>query len=207
LADQGKSDQPILIKKYANRRLYNTTTSSYVTLGHLSELVKEGAEFIVEDAKTGEDITRSVLTQIIFEEEGKGQNLLPIRFLRQLISYYGDNLESVVPQYLEFTMESFTRNQDTLREHFAGGLANAANPLSPFEEVTRQNMAMFQQAMKAFNPFPTPPQPAAEAPNAAPEPAKPAAAAPAARDSADDLSSLKDKLSELEKQIDQLSRK
>ena len=199
LADKNDNDQPILIKKYANRRLYNTATSSYVTLEHLSTMVKAGAEFVVEDAKSGEDITRSVLTQIIFEEESKGQNLLPIRFLRQLISYYGDNLETVVPQYLEFTMESFTRNQDAMREHFTGAFANAANPLSQFEEVTRQNMAMFQQAVNAFNPF------QAAMPNGAGDsaPSEPAAA----KENADDLSSLKDKLSELEKQIDQLSRK
>jgi len=204
LADKSNNDQPILIKKYANRRLYNTATSSYVTLEHLSAMVKEGTEFVVEDAKSGEDITRSVLTQIIFEEESKGQNLLPIRFLRQLIGYYGDNLENVVPQYLEFTMESFTRNQDAMREQFTGNFANAANPLSQFEDVTRQNMAMFQQAMSAFNPFQAPGQ----TPDPAPaEPAKPAKPAGAKAENDDDLSSLKDKLSELEKQIDQLSRK
>jgi polyhydroxyalkanoate synthesis repressor PhaR len=202
LADKGNTGQPILIKKYANRRLYNTATSSYVTLEHLSEMVKDGTEFVVEDAKSGEDITRSVLTQIIFEEESKGQNLLPIRFLRQLISYYGDNLESVVPQYLDFTMESFTRNQDAMREHFANTLSGSANPLNQFEEVTRQNMAVFQQAMSAFNPFQAPGMPGA----APAEPAKPEAA-PAASGNSDDLSSLKDKLSELEKQIDKLSHK
>jgi len=206
LADKGTNGQPILIKKYANRRLYNTATSSYVTLEHLSEMVKEGTEFVVEDAKSGEDITRSVLTQIIFEEESKGQNLLPIRFLRQLISYYGDNLEAIVPQYLDFTMESFTRNQDAMREHFASSLSGSANPMSQFEEVTRQNMAVFQQAMSAFNPFQAPGQ-APGMPGAAPaEPAKPEAAA-TATGSSDDLSSLKDKLSELEKQIDKLSTK
>jgi len=200
LAEKRNSDQPVLIKKYANRRLYNTATSSYVTLEHLSAMVKEGTEFIVEDAKSGEDITRSVLTQIIFEEEGKGQNLLPIRFLRQLISYYGDNLETVVPQYLDFTMESFTRNQDAMREHFTGAVNGTTNPLNQFEEVTRQNMAMFQQAMSAFNPF----QNVAAAAN--PEPA-PAPASSSAAENADDLSSLKDKLSELEQQIDRLSKK
>ncbi len=200
MAEKRNSDQPVLIKKYANRRLYNTATSSYVTLEHLSAMVKEGAEFVVEDAKSGEDITRSVLTQIIFEEEGKGQNLLPIRFLRQLISFYGGNLETVVPQYLDFTMESFTRNQDAMREQLTGALSGVANPLNQFEEVTRQNMAMFQQAMSAFNPF----QNIAPTTNPDPEPAPAAAGSP---ENAADLSSLKDKLSELEQQIDRLSKK
>ncbi len=198
MATNTQDDQPVLIKKYANRRLYNTATSSYVTLEHLCEMVKDGKDFIVEDAKTGEDITRSVLTQIIFEEESKGQNLLPINFLRQLIGYYGDNLEQVVPKYLEFTMESFARNQETMRENIAQAFGGA-NPFAQFEDLTRQNMAMFQQAMGAFNPFAqqAPGTPAAEAEENAPPEAE----------SSDDLNSLKGKLAELEKQIDGLSRK
>src|SRR5579885_2713216 len=117
------ADKPhITIKKYANRRLYNTATSSYVTLDHLCQMVKEGREFVVYDAKTGEDITRAVLTQIIVEEEAKGQNLLPIGFLRQLISFYGDNMQWMVPRYLEYTMQSFASNQDKMRESFQSAL-------------------------------------------------------------------------------------
>jgi polyhydroxyalkanoate synthesis repressor PhaR len=141
---------PVTIKKYANRRLYNTATSSYVTLDHLAGMVKEGQEFLVYDAKTGEDITRSVLTQIIFEEEGKGQNLLPIRFLRQLIRFYGDSLQAVVPNYLEMSMESFSRNQEQYRKYLTDAFGE---PFRQLEEMGRQNVAMFQQAMSMFTPF------------------------------------------------------
>jgi polyhydroxyalkanoate synthesis repressor PhaR len=141
---------PVVIKKYANRRLYNTQTSSYVTLDHLCEMVKEGVDFEVRDARTGEDITRSVLTQIIFEEEAKGQNLLPIRFLRQLIRLYGDSLQSFVPGYLDLSMESFAKNQEAIKnrmtEAFGGGS-------QAFEAMARQNLAMFERAMKMFSPF------------------------------------------------------
>ena len=109
---------PIIIKKYANRRLYYTQTSSYVTLEHLCEMVKEGVEFEVRDARTGEDITRTVLAQIIFDEENKGQHLLPIQFLRQLIRFYGDSLQTFVPSYLELSMENFTKNQEDMRKRF-----------------------------------------------------------------------------------------
>lgn len=146
------SGDPVIIKKYANRRLYNTQTSSYVTLDHLCEMVKEHVEFEVRDARTGEDITRSVLTQIIVEEEGKGgQNLLPIKFLRQLIGFYGDNLQAFVPRYLEMSMDSFSRKQEEMREKFAdafGGLG-----YKNFESAARQNMAMFENAVKMFSPF------------------------------------------------------
>ena len=196
LVKKSDDDQLILIKKYANRRLYNTATSSYVTLDHLCTMVKEGTDFVVEDAKTGEDITRSVLTQIIFEEENKGQNLLPIQFLRQLIGYYGDNLEQVVPKYLEMTMDSFAHNQDAMREQMSNTFGGA-NPFAQFEDLTRRNVSLFQQAMTAFTPFPQ----AAASPEPAPEPAP---VNPA--DQNDDLSSLKDKLADLEKQINSLSR-
>ncbi|MGB0695801.1 MAG: polyhydroxyalkanoate synthesis repressor PhaR [Rhodospirillaceae bacterium] len=147
-----ESTSPIIIKKYANRRLYNTATSSYVTLDHLCQMVKEQSDFVVFDAKSGEDITRSVLTQIIVEEEAKGQNLLPISFLRQLISFYGDSLGGVVPQYLEYSMQSFARNEEQMR----GVMKNALDGLFPFqnfEEVNKQNMAFFENAMTLFNPF------------------------------------------------------
>ena len=143
---------PIVIKKYANRRLYNTATSSYVTLDHLSQMVKENVEFAVYDAKSGEDITRSVLTQIIVEEESKGQNLLPLNFLRQLISFYGDNLQFLVPRYLEHTMEYFAKNQEQMRNYMRdtfGGMF----PFGRFEEMGKQNLAFFERAMKMFAPY------------------------------------------------------
>src|ERR1700739_1427036 len=135
----GAETPPIVIKKYANRRLYNTATSSYVTLDDLSAMVKEGGEFVVYDAKTGEDITRSVLTQIIVEEESKGQTLLPISFLRQLISFYGDSLQGVVPQYLEMSMTQFARNQEQMRRYMQN--AFGFNPFQQFESMGKQNMA------------------------------------------------------------------
>jgi len=146
-----QNGEPIVIKKYANRRLYNTATSSYVTLDYLSEMVKNGQDFVVHDAKSGEDITRTVLTQIIFEEENKGQNLLPIQFLRQLIQFYGDNLQSFVPSYLEMSMDAFAKNQDQMREQMRSTFG-ATPGFSFFEEATRQNMAMFENAMKMFSP-------------------------------------------------------
>ena len=148
----GPKPAPVVIKKYANRRLYNTATSAYVTLDHLSQMVKEKTDFVVYDAKTGDDITRSVLTQIIFEEESKGgQTLLPISFLRQLISFYGDSLQGVVPQYLEMSMTQFARNQEQMRRYLQN--AFGFNPFQQFEAMGKQNMAMFEQAMRMFNPF------------------------------------------------------
>lgn len=147
------AEGPITIKKYANRRLYNTATSSYVTLEHLRDMVKEGVEFNVYDAKTNEDITRSVLAQIIFEEEGKsGQNLLPIRFLRQLIQFYGDRMQAFVPSYLELSMESLAKNAETMRQNFAEALGGKM-AIPGFEDLARQNVQMFQRAMKMFSPF------------------------------------------------------
>lgn len=152
-ADTTKAE-PIIIKKYANRRLYNTATSSYVTLDHLAQMVKDGLDFIVYDAKTGEDITRSVLTQIIVEEESKGgQNLLPISFLRQLISFYGDNMKQMMlPQYLEFAMQSFSENQEKMQKYMQDTFGTVF-PFGGLEEMGKQNMAMFEKAMQFFNPF------------------------------------------------------
>ena len=144
---------PIIIKKYANRRLYNTQTSSYVTLDHLCDMVKDGVEFEVRDARTGEDITRQVLAQIIFEEENKGgQHLLPIQFLRQLIRFYGDSLQAFVPSYLEMSMESFTKNQQEMREKFAEAFGGKFG-FKDFEAMSRQNVEMFERAMRMFSPF------------------------------------------------------
>jgi polyhydroxyalkanoate synthesis repressor PhaR len=154
LSDTGSgAPGPIIIKKYANRRLYNTQTSSYVTLDHLCDMVKEGVEFQVRDARTGEDITRQVLAQIIFEEENKGgQHLLPIQFLRQLIRFYGDSLQAFVPSYLEMSMESFTKNQQEMREKFAEAFGGKFG-FKDFEKMSRQNIEMFERAMRMFSPF------------------------------------------------------
>lgn len=146
------ADDVVVIKKYANRRLYNTAASSYVTLENLAKMVRDGQDFVVNDAKSGEDITRSVLTQIIFEEEAKGQNMLPAGFLRHLIRLYGDTLQGFVPSYLEASMESFTRNQEQMREQVSKAFGN--NPaLANFEAMTRSNMEIFQNAMRMFTPF------------------------------------------------------
>ena len=144
--------EPIKIKKYANRRLYNTGTSSYVTLEDLATMVKAGEDFVVEDAKTGEDITRSVLAQIIFEQENKeGQNLLPIKFLRQLIRFYGDSMQMIVPRYLEASIESFTREQEKFRQQLTQAFGGV--PFGPLEDQVRRNMEMFQRAFAMFTPF------------------------------------------------------
>src|SRR5579863_6495673 len=153
----------VTIQKYANRRLYNKATSSYITLDDLATMVKQGVDFVVYDAKTGEDITRKVLTQIIFEEEGRGQNLLPIQFLRQLIGFYGDRMQAFLPSFLELSLDSFIRQQQRLRSQFS-----AMNPagIGAYEEQIRQNLALFDRAMKMFSPFGAvrPEEPAAPAP-------------------------------------------
>jgi polyhydroxyalkanoate synthesis repressor PhaR len=146
--------EPIIIKKYANRRLYNTAKSTYVTLDHLARMVRDGQDFVVNDAKSGEDITRGVLAQIIFEEEAKGQTMLPSPFLRQLIRLYGDSLQGFVPGYLEASMETFSRNQEAMREQVRQ--AFEANPaLANFEALARSNMEWFENAIRMFAPFAT----------------------------------------------------
>ncbi|MBM3561382.1 MAG: polyhydroxyalkanoate synthesis repressor PhaR [Alphaproteobacteria bacterium] len=144
--------EPIRIKKYANRRLYNTATSRYVTLDDLAVMVRDGQDFTVVDAKSNADITRSVLTQIIFEEESKGQNLLPVNFLRQLIALYGDSLQAIVPNYLEYTMQAFARNQERLRSTMTEAMGGMF-PFGRWEDMGRQNMAMFERALQMFSPF------------------------------------------------------
>ena len=147
-----KTDQPTTIKKYANRRLYNTGTSTYVTLEDLAAMVKNGEDFLVYDAKTGDDITRSVLAQIIFEQENKaGQNLLPTTFLRQLIRFYGDSMQMVVPKYLEQSIDTLTREQEKFRKQLASTLSGT--PFAPLEEQVRRNMELFQQTFSMFKPF------------------------------------------------------
>ncbi len=154
--DGSQQKSPVTIKKYANRRLYNTATSSYVTLDQLCQMVKEGVDFVVYDAKTGEDITRPVLTQIIVEEESKGQSMLPVNFLRQIIRLYGDSLQQVVPQYLDMSMRAFTRNQEQVRKYLEGVKQTFGGlfPFAPLEEMGKRNMATFEQAMKMFVPVP-----------------------------------------------------
>lgn len=149
---QSTDKQPTVIKKYANRRLYHTGTSTYVTLEDLATMVRNGEDFAVFDAKSGEEITRSVLTQIIFEQENKeGQNLLPVTFLRQLIRFYGDSLQSLVPRYLEFSMENLSREQQKLREQMSQAFGPAA--FHAMEEQVRTNMSFFTEAMRMFSPF------------------------------------------------------
>lgn len=142
--------KPVVVKKYANRRLYNTATSSYVTLDDLATMIKEGGDFVVYDAKTGEDLTRSVLTQIIVEQEQKGQNLLPISFLRQLISFYGDSMQVLVPGYLEQAMVAFARNQEQMRNSLRATFGMF--PFGQFEEMGKQNIAMFERALRMMVP-------------------------------------------------------
>jgi polyhydroxyalkanoate synthesis repressor PhaR len=150
-SDQPAGAKPIVVKKYANRRLYNTATSSYVTLDDLAGLIKDGADFVVYDAKTGEDITRSVLTQIIVEQEQKGQNLLPISFLRQLIAFYGDSMQFLLPGYLEQAMVAFARNQEQMRESLKATFG--IFPFGQFEEMGKQNLALFERALKMLSPY------------------------------------------------------
>lgn len=177
---------PVTIKKYANRRLYNTATSSYVTLDHLARMVKEGTDFVVHDAKSGEDITRQVLTHIIVEEESKGHNLLPIGFLRQLIGLYGDSLQSIVPGFLEHSMRTFATNQERMR-HAMNDSPGGLSPLAQLEEMGKQNLAMFESAMHMFSPFPEP--------DPEPEPAP----------AEEQLADLRHKLERMQQQLDRLT--
>jgi len=155
--DGTRSGDVVVIKKYANRRLYNTSTSAYVTLDDLAKMVREGTDFVVFDAKTNEELTRQILTQIIFEEEGRGQALLPVQFLRQLIGFYGGQMEGVLPSYLEMSLENFSRQQGQFRDQMtkAFGQAPAAGLMGGglIEAAVKQNMAMFESAMKMFPAF------------------------------------------------------
>jgi len=188
----GAKAPPVVIKKYSNRRLYNTSTSSYVTLDDLSRMVKEGRDFVVFDAKSGDEITRAVLTQIIVEEEQKGQNLLPISFLRQLISLYGDSMQWLVPRYLEQAMASFALNQEQMRKSLQqtfGGIF----PFGKLEEMGKQNLALFEQTMKMFSPF-TAPGAAAPKPGEKPE-------------AEGDIKELNERINTLQKQVEELRKK
>src|SRR6204780_349891 len=192
-----KTAEPVTIKKYANRRLYNTGTSTYVTLEDLAAMVKSGEDFVVYDAKTGEDITRSVLAQIIFEQENKeGQNLLPIAFLRKLIRFYGDSMQMLVPRYLEVSIESLTREQEKFREQMAQAFGVGA--FSSLEEQVRRNMDMFEGTFAMFAPFARREGQAASEIEA--EASKLASGKPGG-----DIDDLKRQLEEMQKKVDRLS--
>lgn len=193
--DAAKPD-PVTIKKYANRRLYNTATSSYVTLDTLAQMVKDGEEFSVFDAKSGDDITRSVLTQIIFEEEAKGENLLPINFLRQLIGFYGNGMQSFVPGYLEMSLESFSKQQEEIGRAFGGEAAVKA-----MQDMTQKNAEIFQNAMKMFKPFGAGAMPFANPVEPAPEPA------PKTKAPDDELQQLRAQMEEMQKALSAMSGK
>lgn len=186
--------EPVVIKKYANRRLYNTDSSSYVTLDDLAQMVRDGVDFVVFDAKTNEELTRQVLTQIIFEEENRGQSLLPIQFLRQLIGFYGGQMEAVLPSYLQLSLDNFTRQQEQFRAQFTRAFG-AAPGAGMMEEQVRQNIAMFERAMKMFSPFTY-----AQAEPARAEPVKPAAAPEASA-----LDEMRRQMDEMRAQLDRLA--
>lgn len=195
-----KSEAPTTIKKYANRRLYNTGTSTYVTLEDLAAMVKLGEDFLVYDAKTGDDITRQVLAQIIFEQENKaGQNLLPTTFLRQLIRFYGDSMQMVVPKYLEQSIDTLTREQEKFRKQVAS--AFAATPFAPLEETVRRNMEMFERTFSMFKPFVPTPRGAAPV---TPEPEK---APPAPEPDSDSIDTLRQQMKEMAEKLERMSAK
>jgi polyhydroxyalkanoate synthesis repressor PhaR len=214
--------EPVVIKKYANRRLYNTDTSTYVTLDDLAAMVKGGRDFVVFDAKSGDDLTHSVLTQIIVDQEsrmGGGQTLLPIPFLRQLIRFYGDSIERMVPSYLQASLDTLAKEQERFRKTFADAFT-PAGAFEAYQEQARKNLAMFEHAMAMFSPFgklptgrsgaegeaaATSPEPATPAKPEAVKPAPPAAPTPAPRPT--DLDQLKTQLAAMQAKLDELSRK
>ncbi|MHA1567717.1 MAG: polyhydroxyalkanoate synthesis repressor PhaR [Alphaproteobacteria bacterium] len=205
---EGKDTAPVTIKKYANRRLYNTATSSYVTLENLAQMVKDGVDFVVVDARSGDDITHAVLTQIIFEEESKGVNLLPIGFLRQLIGFYGDSLQGLVPRYLDHSMQAFSKNQEAMRSHI-GNTATDIFSLGNWDDIGKQNMAMFERTMQMWKtPFA---KPSTEA-KAAAEEARDTHEEPGDTDTPPpptddgDFNAIRRQLEALQKQIDNISR-
>jgi polyhydroxyalkanoate synthesis repressor PhaR len=188
---QNTGDGPVVIKKYANRRLYNTETSSYITLEHLAAMTREGRDFKVVDAKTDADITHSVLTQIIMEEESRGGSMLPVNFLRQLIAMYGDSMQAMVPGYLEASMDSFRRNQEQFKTAVEGAFAN-----SPFAEIAKRNLEMFEVAAKAFKP--------GSVPGMAAAPVAATAASTVSKD--DEIAALKAELGKLVEKIEKLDK-
>jgi len=184
--------ETVVIKKYANRRLYNTATSAYVTLEDLARMVREGVDFVVYDAKTNDDLTRQILTQIIFEEESRGEALLPVQFLRQLIGFYGGQMQGVLPSYLEMSLDSFSRQQEQMRGQFSKAFG-AAPGAGLLDEAVKRNMAMFAEAMKMWPGF------------TAAGAARPAAAA-AEQPAADPLAEMRRQMDEMRAQLDKLSQ-
>jgi polyhydroxyalkanoate synthesis repressor PhaR len=185
--------EPTVVKKYANRRLYNTAKSAYVTLDDLSEMVRDGEDFVVRDAKTGDDLTRQVLTQIILEQENRGGNLLPLSFLRKLVGYYGQDMGGVLPGYLDASLDSFQQNQERLQEQFSTAFGQ---PMKQFEDITRQNMAMFERALGGFSAF---------GGEQAQAPAE--AAAPKSNEaSGEDIDSLKKELDSMRDRLDKIEK-
>jgi polyhydroxyalkanoate synthesis repressor PhaR len=205
--DAEHETRPVIIKKYANRRLYNTDTSTYVTLEDLAEMVRSERDFVVYDAKTGDDLTHSVLTQIIVEQESRGTNLLPIGFLRQLIRFYGDSMQKLVPSYLEFSLDSLTRQQEQYRRRFAHAFGTAA--FEAMQEQVRKNFETFERALGMFSPFTS--TDAGEGSNAAqleksegkPEISKPESGKPGE----DEIANLKAELTAMQQRLEQLSRR
>jgi len=198
--EDGAENAPITIKKYANRRLYNTATSRYVTLARLATMVKAGREFVVYDAKTGEDITRTILIQIIVEEESKGSTLLPLSFLRQFIRFYGDSLQTALPRYLEQSMDSFASNQDQMRDYMKNALGGFF-PFADFENIGKQNMDLFESAMKVLKPnLPGRADGASKSDQQASDPA------PKAEPTDSQVEVLRKQLEKMQQQIDELSR-
>jgi polyhydroxyalkanoate synthesis repressor PhaR len=193
--------ETVVIKKYANRRLYNTATSAYVTLEDLAKMVREGTEFVVFDAKTNDDLTRQILTQIIFEEESRGEALLPVQFLRQLIGFYGGQMQGVLPSYLEMSLDNFSRQQEQIRGQFSKAFG-AAPGASLIDEAVKRNMSMFSDAMKMWPGFGalTPGAMAAASASAATEPG------PGPAPAADPLEEMRRQMDEMRSQIDKLAR-
>ena len=197
--DANQESQPVIVKKYANRRLYNTDTSTYVTLEDLAEMVRAERDFVVYDAKTGEDLTHTVLTQIIVEQESRGTNLLPIGFLRQLIRFYGDSMQKLVPSYLEFSLDSLTKKQDQYRRRFADTLGTAT--FDAVQEQVRKNFETFERALGIFAPFGT------DAPNSSgPNDAEDAGTKSSDAPSGDDIDTLKAELQAMQQRLEKLSR-
>ncbi|MGI4817614.1 MAG: polyhydroxyalkanoate synthesis repressor PhaR [Janthinobacterium lividum] len=200
-SEGGKAMGAVVIKKYANRRLYNTSTSSYVTLDDLAQMVRQGVDFVVYDAKSNDDLTRQILTQIIFEQENRGEALLPVQFLRQLIGFYGDNMQAVLPSYLEMSLDAFSRQQEQMRQQFARAFTQSPNGSlmgGVMEEAVRQNMAMFDRAMKMFPGFGYPQGKTDQAP--------PAAAPQEAKASGDDLAEMRRQMDAMREQLDRLAK-
>jgi polyhydroxyalkanoate synthesis repressor PhaR len=201
--DADQESRPVIIKKYANRRLYNTDTSTYVTLEDLAEMVRAERDFVVYDAKTGEDLTHAVLTQIIVEQESRGTNLLPIGFLRQLIRFYGDSMQKLVPSYLEFSLDSLTKQQEQYRRRFTNAFGNAA--FDAMQEQVRKNFDTFEKALGMFTPF----GPDAANPRAlegVEEVEQKALAKPGAKPGEDEIDTLKAELQAMQQRLEKLSR-